>query len=86
MLSHVIAGVSERGCGFVGKFFDAMTIRVESRPVLLQRPKCVHITVWDTIYTRDLVRFGSYYENSPKASGFFLILKFNSNLPKKTEV
>ena len=33
-----------------------------------------------------LVRFGSYYENSPRASGFFLILKFNSNLPKKTEV
>ena len=38
------------------------------------------------IQSRDLVRIGSYYENSPKASGFFLILKFNSNLPKKTEV
>ena len=33
-----------------------------------------------------LVRFGSYYENSPKSSGFFLILKINSNLPKKTEI
>ena len=36
--------------------------------------------------TSVLNRIESNYENSPKASGFFLILKINSNLPKKTEI
>ena len=38
------------------------------------------------VVARVLVRIGSNYENSPKASGFFLILKINSNLPKKFEI